>query len=138
MVNNFWFSKKGISPIISISLLLFVTVVSFTGISNWSSTFQDQMTFKADGESSELSSEIMFLTRVSDNLSIVVIKNPSKNYIVLDEITLDGEICEIVYSNVVEKFEKIHVGCDTVIGDTYQIEVFSTLGISSKTVTVVK
>jgi hypothetical protein len=138
MVGKFNMWKKAISPIVSVSLLLFVAVVSFTGISNWSSTFQDQMTFKAEGESGELKPEIMFLTRVSDNLSIVMIKNPSKNYIVLDEISLDGVVCDIVYSNVVENFEQIHIECDVVIGQTYDIDVVSTLGVNSKLVTVVE
>jgi hypothetical protein len=129
-------SKKGISPIVSVTLLLFVVVVAFTGISNWAQTFQNQMSFKAGGEFEGLKVEIKSLTRVSDNLSLLVVKNPSRQYIVIDSVTISTLACDMVYSNVVVDFGQIYLDCDVSVGSTYDIDILSTIGSSSKTLSV--
>jgi hypothetical protein len=137
MVNlNIFFSKKGISSVISISLLLFVLVVSYSSLSQWADSFQDNLHLKTGGDSYDLNLEILSLERVSDNLSLLVVKNPSKYYIVLDEVKLENLTCNTVYSNVIVGFGDIFIDCDVIYGNTYLISTISTLGLSSKLLSV--
>ncbi len=139
MKTFFNFSKKGFTEIVSVILLLLVGVVAFSGISNWAGNFQTKIMFNADSHT-DLNDDLklMSLSYFDDNISVIVIKNPSQRYIVLDEILLDGVSCNIIYSNVVINFQNIHIYCPVVVGNVYTLEVISNIGFNSQTLLVNK
>ena len=136
VILNVFFSKKGLSPVISVTLLLFVLVMSYSSLSQWATSFQDNMHFKAGSESYDLDLEILSLSTAEDNLSLLRVKNPSRYYIILDSVKLDDLVCRPVYSNIIVDFEDIYLDCNVELGESYLITTISTLGLNSKMLSI--
>lgn len=127
--------KKAIAPVIAVSLLMVVAVVSVVSLQGWFETYSSNIENKIDSASKEsISISLNYLERNSNNLSLYYY-NPSIEYIEVTTIKVDSIACPLVNSDVLaqESITKVDVtNCTTTLNTKSEIVLITPRGVFSE------
>lgn len=128
-------SKKGLSVVISVVLMILIASVVGSALFFWFQTFQSEYEIKQQLEGSERDLEILGIQYVNALNAIVGVKNNGPSYQIVNKIEVNGQECDVVGTNVVDSVSNLYVDCPVILDENFNVEVFSDEGISSRTFT---
>lgn len=131
-------STKGISPIISVLLLLVVAVIAAIGVTRWYMSSQTFFATDIDAESQIGDLEILGLRNVDDRFSILGVRNLGEVEQTISKYMIDGNECSAVRDSVVGDVTLILLNCSVNNFESYNVEIFSNAGVFSKVTTVLE
>jgi len=129
--------KKGIGPVVALSLLIVVSVVSVVGFQTWFSTYQSNIFLKAESTNS-VSVDLNFI-ETNGTVTNLYYYNPSSYYLRIDSIKINKIDCTLLNSDVISENEltKIDVsGCDVNGSVKSEVVLITPKGTFSKYVNV--
>jgi FlaG/FlaF family flagellin (archaellin) len=88
-----YFNKKAVHPVVAVSLLLVVTVISVTGFMSWFTSFSTTALVDVEEQSAQSGEDLKVETLVGDKLYV-----NSKDNVSIVSVQVDGTDCNIVGS----------------------------------------
>ena len=128
-------SKKGISSIIAISLLLVISVTTVVSFQTWINTYTSNLENKIESSDSSTNGiNIKYISK-SDTETYLHIYNNKQLNIAVNEIIINGTSCSLTGSDVLTKNEitKIPVSCIIDNGKEVNILILTSLGLIQET-----
>jgi len=128
-------NKKAIGPILATILLLFVTVVVGSGVIVWFSEFQSGYEAKKEIQSGKSKLDILGIQTYNTTKSKIGIRNVGTSYHIISKVKVNSNECSLLSTNVVQDLDFVYLNCSVVVGNNYNVVVYSNNGIYSKTLT---
>ena len=135
--HSFKLNKKGISPVITITLLLLVLTVSFTSLSSWFLHFQSDFEnkFVDNIENTQIILEEFKYTSL--NTANLYIRNTNNKYYgIVKEIKINSEICTLDGADVIGEnmISLIKITCSQSLIGVGNVAIITDIGIEEKSV----
>lgn len=128
--------KKALAPVIVVTLLLFISVVSILSLQGFLSTFLSDLESKI---SSNNNHNVLTIEGISSNLdsTLIYIKNSGNSFEVINSIKLNDMQCNLIGSDLVPKNKliEVYVDCLTVNESSIKIFIESNSGVLELTPT---
>lgn len=120
-------TKKAITPVVTISLLLLVTVSAFVSLSGWYGNFIETQQAKIEYNDVFSSSSEILSIKEEGVYYYLYVKVTTPGYAIIDSLFLGGEECELNEDNVIAQgFSKLRVeGCTIEEGEVYDVVLYS-------------
>lgn len=125
-------SKKAISNIIVIVLLVALSALGGTGIFIWYTGLQSDYEVKQQSSGNLKNLEVLGVKYVNEQKAIVGLKNPGQSYHIVQTIKINDLECDVIGSNVVETVNELSVNCPVEFDENVNVELVSDKGVSSK------
>lgn len=126
--------KKSISPIIGITLLIIVGVVSAIGFQTF---YQQYSTNIASKTQEQAGTGILIIDRVesADTKTSIYIKNQEKNYAIIKQIKINYNNCNMTDSDIANAKSTTKIDTDCIFNRNEKVEVVinSNFGLSQQT-----
>lgn len=125
-------SKKGVTPIIAISLLLVVAVAATLSFSGWYTDLTTGLTIKS--KNTEQYSDLIDLKFVhkQDNNLVLYYENKNEDFIFINSLKINNNACNLVGSDILEENSLTYIevsNCNQNITDQVEIILVSESGI---------
>ncbi len=120
-------SKNGIGPVVATVLLLIVAVVAVTGFGSWFSTFSSNLETKSEIESmNSIQLDFQLLQKTNSGL-VIYVKNPSSQFTKINEIKVDGLVCNLISSDIIgaNLVTIVDVDCTSNVGDISEVSILT-------------
>lgn len=128
-------TKKALSSIVSMSLLLLIVVISSISLSNWYESYSDEMLIKYTLKTTSSDLKIKNLEYYDSTYTKLYLRNLNQNtYYVIDKITVNGYMCHFLTENVIISLNTIYLDCSLTTNGVYEIAVYTDKGIFEKTI----
>lgn len=118
--NNMLFSKKAISSIVAIALLLLLSAILFSVLYSWVTSFDSQYTIAVEKNALEIDIKNF----KNDTITITANSNTQ-----LQELSISKDsqqICEITQKNISKQGTNISLSsCSLTRGDIYHLQIFT-------------
>lgn len=127
-------NKKGITKVITVSLLIVILVVAVVVFSGWIKSYLSNLQSKTEIQSSNsIQLDIQLVQKTSNGLNIYV-KNPSNIYTRLNQVKVNGIICNLLSSDVItfKSVTQVDVDCNVEKGKIADITLITKNNLFSK------
>ena len=131
-------NKKALSELVTILLLLVVASISFVVIFNWFIAFQSDLNAKGSLENNIGKLDIIGIKTYQTTTSQIGVRNNGGSYHIINKVLINKNNCNLLSTNVVEDVDVIYTSCSFILGQNYDIELFSDKGVFSKTLTALE
>lgn len=121
-------SKKGIEPIMSVLLIMFVIVLTFTAISIWFNEYQGNWEVKSEISDKSSRIDLIGLKKSGSDMAELGLKAKGNQYHILSEVHIGDDECVLLNSNVVDSLTSVLLNCSLIIGESYDVKVFTETG----------
>ncbi len=126
-------NKKGIGPVIAVTLLLAVGVASVVTFQSWFSNYNSELENKVENKNSvDKNLQVTFLEKTTDGTSLFI-KNPSISYTIINQIKIGGNQCNLSGSDILgpQIVTKIDLGgCNVTQKESVEVIIITDSGIS--------
>ena len=126
--------KKGITQVVTLSLLLLVVVSTFMGLGTWYSSFSNSYQLKQDHDFNGDLEEVVEILEVQTNDEgyDLVLKSLLNTYVIIDSIKINGLNCSFTKDNVIlaNSISYIGIDCSSYTG-ILKSNIFTEFGVLS-------
>lgn len=128
--------KKAVSQVVAIMLMMVAAVILGFILIEWFFQFSSDWKTKPVNQNDVGHIDIIGLKYNDSEKSFLGLKENSDYSYNISKVKLNDNDCLILSSSIIESFENVLINCSVVIGNSYNINVFSDKGVFSRTVTV--
>jgi len=127
-------SKKGISGVVVVSLMVLIVVVTGAGVAKWYLGFQSDYYGKVEYKFKETKIEgIKFQNNTAGE---VIVKNQGRSYYIIKNVTVGGSKCDTLQNNVIGEnaITIIDINCTNIKKGSNELVIYTNLKVLNKNV----